>query len=73
MTSNISNLDGKRAGRYVGTAQRRIDGRLKVTGGAKYAGEFPAPGLTWDCTWTSIIISKPKVSSRSRKPSLRTT
>ena len=26
MTSNITNFEGKRAGRYVGTAQRRIDG-----------------------------------------------
>jgi len=25
MTSNMTNLDGKRAGRYVGTAQRRIE------------------------------------------------
>jgi xanthine dehydrogenase YagR molybdenum-binding subunit len=55
MTSNITNLDGKRAGRYVGTAQRRIDGRLKVTGGAKYAGEFPTPGLTYGYVVSSEI------------------
>ena len=55
MTSNITNFEGKRAGRYVGTAQRRIDGRLKVTGGAKYAGEFPAPGLTYGYVISSDI------------------
>lgn len=30
---------------YVGTATSRVDGRAKVTGSAKYAGEFTAEGL----------------------------
>src|SRR6185369_18483 len=30
---------------YVGTPTSRVDGRAKVTGAAKYAGEFPADGL----------------------------
>ena len=30
---------------YVGTAQSRVDGRLKVTGAARYAAEFNTPGL----------------------------
>jgi xanthine dehydrogenase YagR molybdenum-binding subunit len=30
---------------YVGTATSRVDGRAKVTGEAKYAGEFSVPGL----------------------------
>ncbi|APO52687.1 xanthine dehydrogenase YagR molybdenum-binding subunit [Bradyrhizobium diazoefficiens] len=30
---------------YVGTATSRVDGRAKVTGAAKYAGEFTADGL----------------------------
>src|SRR3954471_17787826 len=30
---------------YVGTPTSRIDGRAKVTGAAKYAGEFAADGL----------------------------
>ena len=30
---------------YVGTAQRRVDGSAKVTGAARYAGEFAAPDL----------------------------
>ena len=28
---------------YIGTATSRVDGRDKVTGAAKYAGEFEAP------------------------------
>ncbi|MGC2316093.1 MAG: xanthine dehydrogenase family protein molybdopterin-binding subunit [Bradyrhizobium sp.] len=30
---------------YIGTAASRVDGRAKVTGEAKYAGEFNVPGL----------------------------
>jgi xanthine dehydrogenase YagR molybdenum-binding subunit len=30
---------------YIGTATSRVDGRAKVTGEARYAGEFSAPGL----------------------------
>jgi xanthine dehydrogenase YagR molybdenum-binding subunit len=30
---------------YVGTPTSRVDGRAKVTGAAKYAGEFAADGL----------------------------
>src|SRR5207302_3630651 len=30
---------------YVGSATSRVDGRAKVTGQAKYAGEFNVPGL----------------------------
>ena len=30
---------------YIGTATSRVDGRAKVTGEAKYAGEFSVPGL----------------------------
>src|SRR3954451_9514496 len=30
---------------YVGTPTSRVDGRAKVTGAAKYAGEFPANKL----------------------------
>ncbi|MGY3422468.1 CO/xanthine dehydrogenase Mo-binding subunit [Bradyrhizobium sp. F1.13.4] len=30
---------------YVGTPTSRVDGRAKVTGAAKYAGEFPADRL----------------------------
>jgi xanthine dehydrogenase YagR molybdenum-binding subunit len=30
---------------YIGTATSRVDGRAKVTGEARYAGEFSVPGL----------------------------
>ena len=30
---------------YIGTATSRVDGVAKVTGAAKYAAEFNAPGL----------------------------
>jgi xanthine dehydrogenase YagR molybdenum-binding subunit len=30
---------------YIGTATSRVDGRAKVTGEAKYAGEFNVPGI----------------------------
>jgi xanthine dehydrogenase YagR molybdenum-binding subunit len=33
------------ANEYVGQPLDRVDGRLKVTGGARYAAEFSAPGL----------------------------
>jgi len=31
----------------IGDPLNRIDGRLKVTGGAKYSGEYKVPGLTY--------------------------
>lgn len=31
----------------IGDPLSRVDGRLKVTGGAKYSGEFKLPGLTY--------------------------
>ena len=30
---------------HVGSPRSRVDGRLKVTGAAQYAGEFTTPGL----------------------------
>jgi len=40
---------------YVGTPTSRVDGRAKVTGEAKYAGEFNAPGLTYGSVVESPI------------------
>src|SRR5580692_8762348 len=31
----------------IGDPLNRVDGRLKVTGGAKYSGEYKLPGLTY--------------------------
>src|SRR5262249_30082175 len=40
---------------YIGTATSRVDGRAKVTGAAKYAGEFNTPGLAHANVATSTI------------------
>ncbi len=40
---------------YIGAAIPRVDGRAKVTGAAKYAGEFNAPGLAYGTVVTSTI------------------
>lgn len=40
---------------YIGTATSRVDGRDKVTGAAKYAGEYTAPNLAFASVVTSTI------------------
>ena len=40
---------------YIGTAASRVDGHAKVTGGAKYAGEFNTPGLVYGAIIASTI------------------
>ena len=40
---------------YIGTAIPRVDGKAKVTGAAKYAGEFNVPGLAYGAVVTSTI------------------
>jgi xanthine dehydrogenase YagR molybdenum-binding subunit len=40
---------------YVGTARSRVDGRAKVTGAARYAAEFAAPGLLHGSVVSSAI------------------
>jgi xanthine dehydrogenase YagR molybdenum-binding subunit len=40
---------------YIGTATSRVDGRAKVTGAAKYAAEYNAPGLAHGSIVTSSI------------------
>jgi xanthine dehydrogenase YagR molybdenum-binding subunit len=40
---------------YIGTSTSRIDGRAKVTGQAKYAGEFNVSGLAYGSVVTSTI------------------
>ena len=43
------------ANRSVGKPLDRVDGRLKVTGGARYAGEFPMPNVAHAVIVTSTI------------------
>jgi xanthine dehydrogenase YagR molybdenum-binding subunit len=40
---------------YIGTATSRVDGWAKVTGAAKYAGEFNTAGLAHASVITSAI------------------
>src|SRR5215468_7945510 len=40
---------------YIGTPASRVDGRAKVTGAAKYAGEFNTNGLAHGSVVTSSI------------------
>src|SRR3978361_1153703 len=40
---------------YIGTATSRVDGRVKVTGEAKYAGEFNVPNLAYGYVVESTI------------------
>jgi xanthine dehydrogenase YagR molybdenum-binding subunit len=40
---------------YIGTATSRVDGRAKVTGEAKYAGEFNTDGLAYGSVVESAI------------------
>jgi xanthine dehydrogenase YagR molybdenum-binding subunit len=45
----------RRPGAQIGKPVSRVDGRLKVTGGAKYAAEFDAPGLVHGYIVSSTI------------------
>ncbi len=47
---------------YVGSAQRRVDGALKVTGGATYAAEFGADDLAHGYV-VSSAIAKGKIAT----------
>jgi xanthine dehydrogenase YagR molybdenum-binding subunit len=40
---------------YIGTSTSRVDGHTKVTGSAKYAGEFSAPDLAYASVVTSTV------------------
>ncbi|BDI28774.1 acylaldehyde oxidase [Capsulimonas corticalis] len=56
----------------VGKPMDRVDGRLKVTGGAKYAAEFPLPNLAHAVIITSTIakgrIAKMDTSAADAAP-----
>jgi xanthine dehydrogenase YagR molybdenum-binding subunit len=47
---------------YIGTPTSRVDGRGKVTGAAKYAGEFMAPDLAF-ASVVSSTIAKGRIAS----------
>jgi xanthine dehydrogenase YagR molybdenum-binding subunit len=47
---------------YIGTPTSRVDGHAKVTGAAKYAGEFASPDLVYGSVVTSTI-AKGRITS----------
>jgi len=57
---------------YIGTPTSRVDGYAKVTGAAKYAGEFSVSGLAYGALVTSTIakgrIARIDVSEALRVP-----
>lgn len=53
---------GKPMTRYIGTATSRVDGRDKVTGAAKFAGEFKVPNLAY-ASIVSSTIAKGRIAS----------
>jgi hypothetical protein len=53
--SQSTRRSGERHDPYIGTATSRVDGRAKVTGAAKYAGEFNVPGLAYGSVVDSTI------------------
>jgi xanthine dehydrogenase YagR molybdenum-binding subunit len=48
--------------RQIGRPTNRVDGRMKVTGRAQYAAEYPAPGLLY-----GVIVSSAIASGRIRR------
>jgi xanthine dehydrogenase YagR molybdenum-binding subunit len=55
---------------YIGSATSRVDGRAKVTGEAKYAGEFSAPGLAYGSLIESAI-AKGRIARIDSREALR--
>ena len=52
-------LDNPQAGPHVGSPRSRVDGRLKVTGAARYSAEFNMPGLLH-----GYVVSSPATKGR---------
>jgi len=55
---------------YIGTATSRVDGRAKVTGEAKYAGEFSVSGLAYGSIVDSAI-AKGRIARLDTSEALR--
>ena len=55
---------------YIGRPISRVDGRAKVTGAAKYAGEYNVPNLAYGCV-VSSAIAKGRIKSIDADEALR--
>ena len=58
--SDPARVTGHAVAPSVGTPLNRVDGRLKVTGGAKYAAEFAVPNVAH-----AVIVTSTKLPLRS--------
>ena len=56
---------------YIGAPTSRVDGRAKVTGAAKYAGEFNVGGLAHACMVESTIAKGRIVAHRHERGAAR--
>ena len=54
------------ASRSVGSALSRVDGRLKVTGQARYAYEEPVEGVAYAAAVTATIAAGASLSALRR-------
>ena len=48
----------------IGQSISRVDGRLKVTGGATYAAEFDVPGLAYGAIVRTTVIREHRIRQR---------
>src|SRR3982074_198300 len=55
---------------YIGSATSRVDGRAKVTGEARYAGEFSIPGLAYGSA-VGATIPKGRIARIDTSEALR--
>jgi xanthine dehydrogenase YagR molybdenum-binding subunit len=55
---------------YIGKAENRVDGFAKVTGEAKYAAEYTAPGLTYGVV-VSGAIAKGRITAINTSEALK--
>ncbi len=52
---------------YIGRPINRVDGRAKVTGAAKYAGEYNVPNLAYGCVVSSVIAGGRVLNSKTAR------
>jgi xanthine dehydrogenase YagR molybdenum-binding subunit len=65
-----TNQRGNAVTAYIGTPTSRVDGRAKVTGAAKYAGEFNQPSLAYGSIVASTI-AKGRIARLDTSDALR--
>ncbi|QKG51291.1 hypothetical protein [Hymenobacter sp. BRD67] len=56
--------------KHIGSSMSRVDGHLKVTGGARYSAEYELPGMTYGVLVGSTI-AKGRITSLDTKAAER--